>query len=32
MNSYLPVNVWVAGLIPAKRFDVPKSDIFITPL
>lgn len=28
----LPVNVSVHGLIPASRLEVPKSDIFTTPL
>ena len=28
----VPVNVSVQGLIPANLFDVPKSDIFRTPL
>ena len=29
---YLPAKVSALGLIPAKRFDVPKSEIFSTPL
>jgi hypothetical protein len=28
----VPVNVSVLGQIPARRFDVPKSEIFTTPL
>lgn len=28
----LPANVSVQGLIPAKRLEVPKSEIFKTPL
>lgn len=28
----LPVNVSVQGLTPAKRLEVPKSEIFKTPL
>lgn len=31
-NNWLPVNVSVQGLTPANRFEVPKSEIFNTPL
>jgi hypothetical protein len=32
MYCSVPVNVSVLGQIPAKRFEVPKSEILTTPL
>ncbi len=32
LHINIPANVAAFGLIPARRFDVPKSEIFNTPL